>query len=465
MLIHIENDCGGIIMNKHKEEKHEQKASAKAFLPFLVFIGLSLGSGVILGWLGYENAFAAFPAIVAVYLACCFGLVLFKGTMQEKINVFMKGAAQPNIINMCIVFIVAGGFAALTKELGSADAVANLCLQFLPFDYVAAGVFIVGCLISVSSGTSMGTVVALTPIALSLVAKTNVQLPVMLGAVLSGAMFGNNLSPVSSATVATVNTLEVSTAEKTKQNAILAIPALVAATALFIIFGKAEGAVAVQEYGYSFLKIVPYITILILAVKGVSVLICLSVGIFVSCIIGFIQGEVTIITLAQITSEGFLSMAGMVFLSIFIGGLVYMVEQEGGITFVVQKLERYAKSKKSAELACSVLIFFIAGCIANDTLACIVGGNIAKKISKTFQTNRTKMAVLVEIIACTVVVIIPYSGLMLSMYSMVSMAGYSINFTQVVPYTFYPLVLTGILLLSIFVPYEKLLLKNKNYQK
>lgn len=429
-----------------------QRASGRALLPFAVFITLSLGSGVLLLLLKVERPFSRFPAVVAAYLACCSCFLLFEGSMEGKLATFLQGMGRPNILNMCIIFMVAGGFSAVTTATGGVDSVVNLCLSLLPVQVVTAGIFLVGCAVSFASGTSMGTVVTLTPIALSLAEKTGVALPVMLGAVLSGAMFGNNLSPLSAATIAAVGTQNVEVRDKTRVNMVLALPALLLSALLFLLLGRPESAAAVEAGSFQLVKLLPYIVMLWLAIKGVGVAICVTLGTFAAGLIGLADGTLTPLALAQCVSDGMLSMAGMVFLSLLLGGMAHMVEQEGGIQFLIEKMRPWVKNWRSAQLVGMGLVFLVSCCVANDTIACIIGGGIAKDISRRYRVDPRKMAALVQIVACTTVVLIPYSGLMLTLYGMMEAAGHSVSFVQALPYTLYPLLLCLTSVASIFLP-------------
>lgn len=364
------------------ENQNEKRVSnGLALLPFIVFVVVFLGSGIILSMQGVFKPFSQFPPLAAAYIAIIVAFLLHKGTGKEKLNLLLEGIARPNIALVVLIFALAGAFSSVAKGMGGVDSVVNLCLTVIPQKYIIMGVFVIGCIVSFASGSSLGTATMIAPIALGIVEATGVPLALTMGAVFSGGMFGNQISPISDCTIASTTGMNVSLKDKNKYNVVLAIPAILISAALFMT--KTADAAAAMEIGsYSLLKILPYIAVLSLSVTGVSVVTCLSVGILLAGIIGIAAGDYTIITYLQGVANGAIGMGSMILLVMLIGGIAYMVDKMGGINFIVDKLSGAGNSTKSGQLIIVLLTVLVMLCVANDTvtimIVCPGEGNLQK---------------------------------------------------------------------------------------
>ena len=422
-----------------------------ALLPFIVFVVVFLGSGIILNIQGVFKPFSQFPPLAAAYIAIIVAFLLHKGTGKEKLNLLLEGIARPNIALVVLIFALAGAFSSVAKGMGGVDSVVNLCLTIIPQKYIIMGVFVIGCIVSFASGSSLGTATMIAPIALGIVEATGVPLALTMGAVFSGGMFGNQISPISDCTIASTTGMNVSLKDKNKYNVVLAIPALLISAALFMT--KTADAAATMTIGsYSLLKILPYIAVLGLSVTGVSVVTCLSVGILLAGIIGIAVGDYTIITFLQGAANGAIGMGSMILLVMLIGGIAYMVDKMGGINFIVDKLSGVGNSSKSGHLIIVVLTVLVMLCVANDTVTIMIVCPLAKEICKKFRVDPRCVSVTIPVFAAAISPLCPWSGFTFTLQGLVNQAGFDLSFVDTFPVTYYPLVLCAITVAAIFVP-------------
>ena len=306
-------------------------ASFKGLIPFLMFVGIYLGSGILLGLQGVNMAFYQLPAPIAIFPAIVCAFFIFEGTVKDKFKTFLEGCGHEDIMTMCIIYLLAGGFAVVSKSMGGVDSTVNLGLTYIPARYIAPGLFVIAGFISTATGTSVGAIVSLAPIAVGLADKSGVSMAFILAALLGGAMFGDNLSVISDTTIAATKTQGVDMKDKFKVNFKIAAPAAIITLILLIIFGKPDIIPETQIYTYNIIKVLPYIFVLVLALLGMNVFAVLTAGIILSGIIGFIYHNFTLLSYGKEIYNGFTGMTEIFILSLLTGGLAALVTKAGGI--------------------------------------------------------------------------------------------------------------------------------------
>lgn len=428
------------------------KANGAALLPFIVFVLVYLATGIILNAMGVEMAFYQVAAPVCILPAIILAFIMFEGSIDEKFNDFVRGCGDENIIIMCLIYILAGAFATVSKASGGVDSVVNFALSLIPVQYITAGIFLISCFISISTGTSVGTISAVGPIAVGVATKGNLSLPLVLGALVGGAMFGDNLSVISDTTIAATRTQNVGMKDKFRANIKIAIPAAVITFIVLLIVGKPEGKVVLDDLNYKLILIIPYLFVLISALAGMNVFLVLTSGIILSGIIGIFTGGLTMMTFAQKIFEGFSGMFEIFLLSLLTGGLSYMVSSNGGIEWLVQKIRSFAKDVKSAEISIALLTLLIDAATANNTVAIIIDGPVAKEISKDFKVDPRRSASFLDTFSCVMQGIIPYGAQILIAAGLTKELGaLAVSPVQIIPFLWYQALLAVFAILSIFM--------------
>lgn len=414
------------------------KARGAALLPFVLFVLVYLLSGIILNRQGVEMAFYQVAAPVCILPAIILAFIMFEGNVNQKFNDFVRGCGDDNIIIMCLVYILAGGFATVSSASGGVDSVVNFALSFIPVQYVTAGVFLIACFISLSIGTSVGTISAVGPVAVAIAQKGNLSLAMVIGALVGGAMFGDNLSIISDTTIAATRTQNVEMQDKFKANFKITLPAAVITFILLLFVGKPEGIVDLGTLDYSLVLILPYLFVLISALAGVNVFLVLTGGIVFSGIIGISTGGLTLLSYAQKIYEGFGNMFEIFLLSLLTGGLSYMIAREGGIEWLVQKIRKMAKGIRSAELSIGLLTLLTDAATANNTVAIIIAGPVAKEISRDFNVDPRRSASLLDTFSCVMQGFIPYGAQILIAAGLTKELGaQAIAPVEIIPFLWY----------------------------
>ncbi|MCY6372715.1 Na+/H+ antiporter NhaC family protein [Clostridium ganghwense] len=446
------------------DKPNKVKANGKALIPFLTFILIYLGSGIILQSKGVEMAFYQFPAPVAVFCGVIVAFIMFKGTINEKFMTFIHGCGNEDIIIMCTIYLLAGAFAGVSKAMGGVDSTVNLGLTFIPAQYITAGLFVISAFIAIATGTSCGALAAVAPIAVGLAAKAGLSLPLTMAAVVGGSMFGDNLSVISDTTIAATRTQGCQMRDKFKLNLFIALPPAIITIILLIIFGHPTSAVQMQSYDYNIIKVLPYLFVLILSIAGLNVFAVLTGGIFVSGIIGFAYGQLTLLSFAQQTFSGFTSMTDIFLVSMITGGLAHMVTKEGGLQYILDRIQKMIKGKKSAEIGIAALVSLTDAAIANNTVSIIINGPIAKEISEEYKVDPRRSASLLDIFACVMQGMIPYGAQMLMVGSFTKGV---VSPMQVMPLLWYQQLLVVSAIASMYIPFaDKLIKKNPwNWEK
>lgn len=428
------------------------KANGAALLPFIVFVLVYLATGIILNAMGVEMAFYQVAAPVCILPAIILAFIMFEGSIDDKFNDFVRGCGDENIIIMCLIYILAGAFATVSKASGGVDSVVNFALSLIPVQYITAGIFLISCFISISTGTSVGTISAVGPIAVGVATKGNLSLPLVLGALVGGAMFGDNLSVISDTTIAATRTQNVGMKDKFRANIKIAIPAAVITFIVLLIVGKPEGKVVLDDLNYKLILIIPYLFVLISALAGMNVFLVLTSGIILSGIIGIFTGGLTMMTFAQKIFDGFSGMFEIFLLSLLTGGLSYMVSSNGGIEWLVQKIRSFAKDVKSAEISIALLTLLTDAATANNTVAIIIDGPVAKEISRDFKVDPRRSASFLDTFSCVMQGIIPYGAQILIAAGLTKELGaLAVSPVQIIPFLWYQALLAVFAILSIFM--------------
>ena len=435
--------------------KHDlnRKGNFLALLPFLIFIVIYLGAGLILQAQGVKMAFYQFPSVTAMFIAVVAAFCMGRETLDEKFAIFARGAANENVLTMLMIYILAGAFSTVAKTMGGVEATVNLGLSVIPVQLLIAGTFVISAFLGTATGTSVGTITALVPIAVGLASESGLSVPMMLGACVGGAMFGDNLSMISDTTIAATKTQDVSLKDKFRVNFFIALPAALITLGILLVIGQGEAA-AMAPRTFEVVKVVPYVLVLALAIVGVNVFLTLTIGIFSAGIIGMLWGGLTVFTFAQAIWDGFTGMSEVFFLALFCGGISELIAHNGGIVWLIEKLRGMMHSGKSAQLGITALVSLADCATANNTVAIILCGGVAKDMSREFRVDPRRTASLLDVFSCVFQGIIPY-GAQLLMAASLTAATYDIAIspTEIVPYMWYCWILAAFGLLSVFVPY------------
>ena len=423
----------------------EQKGRAIALLPIGVFLIIFLGSGIVTG------DFYAMPAIVAFLIALAVAFVQNKElSFDQKIKVISKGVGDENIITMSLIFLCAGGFSGAVTAAGGVDSTVNFALSILPSGVAVVGLFIIGCFISVSMGTSMGTIAALAPIAVGISEKTGFAMAICIGAVVCGAMFGDNLSMISDTTIAAVKTQGCEMKDKFKANFLIVLPAAVITIIIFFVITMGQSFEMSGELPYNLLQIVPYLLVLVGALIGINVFVVLIGGIVLSLIVGVATGTIAVADMFTVVGGGVTGMYDITVISIVVACIVALVKEFGGIQFILNLIRSKINSKKGAEFGIAGLTLLVDCCTANNTVAIVMAGPIAKEISDEFGVDSKRSASLLDIFASVGQGMIPYGAQLLSAATLTGLTPYAI-----MPYLFYPVLMAISAILFIAFKKEK----------
>ena len=431
-----------------------KRGGGLALIPFLIFIIIYLGAGLLLQAQGKEMAFYQFPSVTAMFIAVLAAFCMGKESINEKFSVFARGAANENVLTMLMIYILAGAFSTVAKAMGGVDSTVNLGLSVIPVQLLTAGVFVISAFMGTATGTSMGTITTIVPIVVGVADRSGLSIPMLLGACVGGAMFGDNLSMISDTTIAATRTQGCELRDKFKVNFFIALPAAAITVVILLLVGRPETVAPMGDLSFSIVKVLPYVAVLVLALIGVNVFLTLTIGIFSAGIIGMIGGELTVFTFAQAIWDGFTGMSEIFFLALFCGGLSEMIAHNGGITWLIEKLRGRMKGNKSAQVGVAALVSLADCATANNTVAIIVSGNVARDISREYKVDPRRTASLLDVFSCVFQGIIPYGAQLLTAATLTTL-NYDIVMSpvEIVPYMWYCWILAAFGLLSIFVPY------------
>ncbi len=430
-----------------------KKGNGLALVPFLVFVVIYLGAGLILQSQGVEMAFYQFPSVTAMFIALLVAFAMTKGSINDRFRVFAKGAANEDVLTMLIIYLLAGAFSSVAASMGGRDATVNLGLSLIPVQFLTAGVFIISAFMGTATGTSMGTIGAIIPIAVGVADKGGLSVPLVVGACVGGAMFGDNLSMISDTTIAATRSQGCEMRDKFRVNFFIALPAALITLVVLLIMGRPETMPDMGVLEYSIIKVVPYLLVLILALVGMNVFLVLTIGIFVAGIVGLATGSLDIFGFAQSIWSGFTGMEEVFFLTLFCGGMSEMVTHNGGITWLIQKLRGMMKSNKSAQVGIAALVSLADCATANNTVAIVLSGSMAKDISHEYKVDPRRTASLLDVFSCVFQGIIPYGAQILTAAALTSAYGIAMSPTDIIPRLWYCWILAVVGILSIFIPF------------
>ena len=390
------------------------------------------------------------PVVAAFLLASAYAILITRGGLEERVAVFSRGAGNGNVLQMIWIFVLAGVFAATAKAIGSIDAVVAATLHILPGRFILVGLFVAACFISMAIGTSVGTIVALVPIASGLASGTGTPLAMVVAAIVGGAFFGDNLSFISDTTIAATRSQECSMADKFRANIWIAGPAAIVVAVVYVVLGQGFDATApAQEF--NLLLILPYLAVIILALCGLNVLGVLSVGIFLNAVIGLLSGKFGWLGFLQSAGEGVASMGDLIIVTMLAGGMLEIIRVNGGIDWIINVLTRSISGRRGAESTIALLVALANVCTANNTIAIITTGSIAREIAGHFGVDPRKSASILDTFSCIVQGILPY-GAQLLMAS--GLAGISV--ASIIGCLYYPLALLVFALLAIWLRFPRI---------
>lgn len=409
-----------------------------------MFIVLYLVTSII------ARDFYKVPITIAFMAASAYAVVISGGIpLRKRIDIYSQGAATGQMMLMLWIFILAGAFAHTAKVMGAIDATVNLSLTLLPGNMLLAGLFLAACFISLSVGTSVGTIVALTPIAAGVAEQTDTSIALMTAVVVGGSFFGDNLSFISDTTIVATSTQGCKLSDKFRVNSFIVIPAALLILVVYLFMGA--GIHSPQHIPeVAFVKVIPYLVVLFTAVFGMNVMAVLSLGIILTGIIGICDGSFDVFGWFGAMGDGIKGMGELIIITMMAGGLLELIKYNGGIDFIINRMTRHVSSKRGAELAVAGLVSFVNLCTANNTVAIITVGSIAKQIGDRFGVDNRKSASILDTFSCAMQGIIPYGAQLLMAAGLAHL-----NPISILPYLYYPLAIGIAALLSILLRYPK----------
>lgn len=410
-----------------------KKANGIALLPLIIFVAIFLWSGVQYG------SFYEFPAPIAVLIGIVTAFFIFnRNGINENVNGFIRGCGNPSILMMCLIALFSGAFSVVTKSIGATDTFVEITKNYLSLQYLYAGVFVIASFLSFASGTSVGAVVSLAPIAAGFVSLPNVNVELIAGSLLGGAMFGDNLSFISDTTIAATQSQGCEMKDKFRMNGKIALPASVLTVLTLIIIG-----VSIHPSGHSlsqgdapiqWVNLLPYITVIVLAIAGLNVYVTFLIGTLISGLLGFWYGSFDLLGYCKTVFDGFASMNDIFLVFLFTGGLAYLIEREGGISFLTQKIGKFINTKGRAFFGIGFLVALIDAAVANNTVAIVISAPVAKKISEEYKISPIQTASILDISSCVVQGIIPYGAQVLLL---IKLLGTYVNYSSMIAQSFY----------------------------
>lgn len=411
--------------------KNVSKGNPLALLPIVVFLVLFVGSGIITG------DFYQMPVLVAFMIASGVALLFNKNEkFDTKMDIFCKGAGDPNIVLMLVIFLLAGAFGSVAKAMGGVDSTVNLSLSVLPPNLLVAGLFIIGSFISISMGTSVGTIAALAPIGLGIAEKTGIPVALVTGAIVGGAMFGDNLSMISDTTIAACRTQGCDLKDKFKVNFLIVLPAAILTVILLAVMTSGYKGSMGQTYSYEFIKVVPYIAVLVGALCGVNVFVLLGGGILFAGVVGMATGSLDLSALIQAISGGMAGMQELCILVLIVGGVVGLMKHNEGIDFLLHFITSRINSKKGAEFGIAALVSVVDLCTANNTIAIVTAGPLAKDIAEQYDIDPRKTASILDIFSACWQGMIPYGARLVTAAGIVGVSA-----VEIIKYLHYPMLM------------------------
>ncbi len=415
-----------------------------ALSPLAVFTALYLVTSIIAG------DFYKVPITVAFMVTCMYAIIITGGIpLKKRMDVFSRGAGSNQMMLMLWIFILAGAFANAAKEMGAIDATVNLTLTLLPEQMLLAGLFIASCFISLSVGTSVGTIVALTPIAAGIAQQTGNSVPLLTAVVVGGSFFGDNLSFISDTTIVATSTQGCRLSDKFRANSFIVMPAAMFILVVYLIMGT-DIEVPKQVIQVEYVKVIPYVIVLLTALFGMNVMAVLTIGILLTGIIGIINADFDLFGWFAALGQGITGMGELIIITLMAGGLLELIKQNGGIDFLINAMLRHVRSKRGAELSIGALVAFVNICTANNTVAILTVGGIAKKIGDRYGVDNRKCASILDTYSCMMQGLLPYGAQLLMAAGLAQL-----NPISILPFLYYPLAIGIAATLSILLRYPK----------
>ncbi len=420
------------------------KKGLLALSPLGVFVVMYLVTSIVAG------DFYKVPITVAFMAASMYAVMVCGGIpLRKRIDIYSRGAGTGQMMLMIWIFILAGAFAHSAKVMGSIDATVNLALAVLPSQMLLAGLFLAACFISLSIGTSVGTIVALTPIAAGVATQTDTSVALMTAVVVGGSFFGDNLSFISDTTIVATQTQGCKLSDKFRVNSFIVIPAAVIILVVYVFMGQGMASSA-NVHDIELLKVLPYLIVLITAIFGMNVMAVLALGILLTGAIGMVQGAYDVFGWMQAMGQGIIDMGELIIITMMAGGLLEIIRHNGGIDYLIERLTRHISTKRGAELSIAALVSLVDLCTANNTVAIITVGGIAKHIGDRYGVDNRKAASILDTFSCMMQGVIPYGAQLLMA---AGLAG--LNPVAIIPYLYYPLAIGMAALFSILFRYPK----------
>ena len=415
----------------------------KALSPLVVFLVLYLVTSIV------AQDFYKVPIAVAFLVSSVYSLLTVKGTMNERIGIFAKGAGNPTMVLMLAIFILAGAFATSAKTMGAVDATVNLALSYLPEQAILPGIFLASCFISLSIGTSCGTIAALTPLAVGIAQQSGISIPLMVGLVVGGTYFGDNLSFISDTTIVATQTQGCNMKDKFHVNIRIVAPVALLMLVVYFFLGTSLNTSA-EVGGVNFWLVLPYLAVVILAVCGINVLLTLTIGLILTGIIGISHGAYDVFSWFSAMNEGMMGMSELIIVTILAGGMLEIIRHNGGINLIIKALTRNISGTRGGEMSIAALTCLVNICTANNTVAIITTGPIAKDVAKRFGIDPRKSASILDTASCFTQGLLPYGAQVLIA------AGLSgLNPIVIIPHLFYPMLIGIALVLAILFRYPR----------
>ena len=415
-----------------------------ALSPFIVFMVVYLVGSLLAG------DFYKLPLTVAFLIASAYAICITpKIKLRERINIFSRGAGNENIMLMVWIFVLAGAFAQIADQMGAIDATVNLTLRFLPASMLLPGLFLAACFISLSIGTSVGAVVALTPVAVGIAEQTGSTLPLLVAVVVGGAFFGDNLSFISDTTIVATQTQGCKMNDKFKANIWLAAPAAILVFVLYIFLGKdiqAPQDITLMEW----YKVIPYLSVLVLAISGVNVLVVLLIGILLAGGIGMLAGSFGLLDAMGAMGNGIMGMSELIIVTLLAGGMLALIRHNGGIDYLIHALTLHINGKRGAKGTMALLVVLADMCTANNTIALVTVGPMAREIADKYGIDKRLSASLLDTFSCVAQGLIPYGAQLLMAAGLAKITPFDI-----LGYLYYPIALGVIAVIGIIFNYPR----------
>jgi len=423
---------------------NQRKTSAfLALSPLLVFLFFYLVTSIVL------KDFYKVPITVAFMVSSIYAVFTLKGSINHRVKVFSTGAGDSNLILMLWIFILAGAFASSAKSMGAVDATVNLTLRLLPSSFLLPGIYVAACFISLSIGTSVGTIAALTPIAFGIANESELSVPFVVAIIVGGAYFGDNLSFISDTTIVATQTQGCKMNDKFKANISIVLPVALIMMLLYYYMGK-DVSLPTSIPEVSALKVLPYLVVIVTAVLGLNVMLVLIIGMVLTGTIGMLDGSYDLFGWFQAMADGIIGMSELIIVTLLAGGMLAIIRYNGGIDAIINALTKHIKGKRGAEFSIAALVCLVNICTANNTVAIITSGPIAKDISLKFGVNKMKSASILDTMSCFTQGLLPYSAQMLIAAGLAY-----VNPITILTHLYYPMAIGIAIILSILFRYPK----------